>query len=103
LRRYGTDVLQSTYSYLYLGGLSAALNTKQQLGMLLAAVVHDVVGGCTLTVSKPALRARTRMFQRMELDYHKLLSTFTFKFNLRRYDVAHPGLNNDFMNKAGGS
>lgn len=39
---HACDVLQSTYAYMYLGGVAAALSAKQQLSLLLAAVVHDV-------------------------------------------------------------
>jgi hypothetical protein len=39
---HACDVLQSTYAYLYIGGVAAALNARQQLAMILAAVVHDV-------------------------------------------------------------
>jgi hypothetical protein len=39
---HACDVMQSTYAYLYLGDVAAALDPKQQLALLLAAVVHDV-------------------------------------------------------------
>ena len=47
------------------------------------------VGRCRFTASKPVLklvRAYGGCNQRLKkLEYHKLLSTFAFEFNLRRY------------------
>jgi len=46
---------------------------------------NPTVGRCTLTASKPVLKAKRLWFQRLKIEYHKLLSTFAFNFNLRRY------------------
>ena len=39
---HACDVTQSVYALLYLGGVCVALNDRQKLALLLAAVVHDV-------------------------------------------------------------
>ena len=46
------------------------------------------VGRCRLTVSKLVLKAQRLWFHRLKLEYHKLLSTVAFNFNLRRYSAA---------------
>jgi hypothetical protein len=48
------------------------------------------VGRCRLTVSKPALKAPTRMLSALESSHiDKLLSTFAFRIDLRRFIKAH--------------
>jgi len=45
---------------------------------------HAVVGRCSLTVSKPVLKAPMMSVcnQRLKLQYDELLSSFAFKFNV---------------------
>jgi hypothetical protein len=54
--------------------------------------INDVmVGRCRLTVSRPSKKApasTVRRFQRLKVAFHKLIFTFKFEINLRRYIMA---------------
>jgi len=59
-----------------------------QFGAQLDGVIPymDRVGRCTLKVFKS--RVDSTWFQCLKLKYDKLLSSFAFNFNLRRYNMA---------------
>jgi Na+/H+-translocating membrane pyrophosphatase len=49
-------------------------------------IMFPLVGRCRLTVSKPVLKAPPG-FSALKLKYDNLLSSFSFKFNLRLYTL----------------
>jgi len=49
-------------------------------------IAVNEVGCCTLTVSKPVLKAKRLWFQRLKLQCDEPLSNSAFNFNLRRHN-----------------
>jgi hypothetical protein len=64
----------------------AAFRTEEFDDSKVPLLSNATVGWCRLTPSKPVLKASGP--KRSKLKYDRLLSTFAFDFNLRRYATA---------------